>query len=42
MVLMGMQVSYRQRVGLRARIDRRYAQLEARRAATSAESRSGK
>lgn len=39
MALMGMQVGYRQRVRLRERIDRLYAQLDSRRA--SAEGRSG-
>lgn len=41
MVLMGMQVGYRQRVRLRERIDGLYARLEARRASTSVEGRSG-
>ena len=41
MVLMGMQVGYRQRVRLRERIDRLSAQLESRRAPTSVEGRSG-
>jgi len=42
MILMGMQVGYRQRVRLRDRIDRLFAQLDRRRAPTRAESRSGK
>lgn len=42
MAFMGMQVGYRQRVRLRERIDRLYAQLETGRESPSAESRSGK
>jgi hypothetical protein len=42
MILMGMQVGYRQRLRLRARIDRLYARLADRRAAGAADIRSGK